>query len=268
MLLLVADRGSPSLHDDIIQEMDRLHLSDFIGMTMQQAWVHLHEVWGVYDPPPASDYNDANPYQTPTARHIYTSRREIIYTPQETPIGGEYASFWNSYRNLDDEFGFAYPADWILRTIITDAGEIYFIGVCNSDVENFSMDRPKGTCIWFVKDGGVDPLLPLDQAAIESRCNENMTCECSSALLIPETAGHPARAELQFTAMYYDPPWTAFAVVFRNSAGKLIEMYSLVPLMQTPEAQAMVTSFVLGNDTPIIAPNFEPSKKIPLDKSW
>jgi hypothetical protein len=45
-LLFIASRGSPSLRNDITMEMERLQLQDFIGMTMTQAWVRLHAIWG------------------------------------------------------------------------------------------------------------------------------------------------------------------------------------------------------------------------------
>ncbi len=268
MLQFFASRGSPSLRDDINGEMERLRLPDFIGMTMTQAWVHVHAVWGDYDPKLATDFIYLeDPSIKPTPTPIPTRGPSSIRTPQGTLEGGGFANFWVEYRDPDDNYGFAYPADWVLSSQPDDANPDKGMSVCNNDLDNFYWGDPKGSCILILEKGGIDPDHPLDQAASEAICVYYMNQECGPITLIPENSGHPARVEVQFKVMYLDPPITAAAVVFRTVSGKLIIFYSTVPIMQTPEAQAIVDTFVLGDDTPIIAPAFEPSKKISVTET-
>jgi hypothetical protein len=258
MLLLVAGRGSPALHDDIIQEMDRLHLPDFIGMTMNQAWVHLHSVWGISDPPPPTVPKDSN---RPT--EIPTPGSDPIRTPQATLEGGGSANFWAAYRDPDDGYGFAYPVDWVFRRAPYVANVDQGMTVCNNDSEDYYyMGVSAGICIFISEITGIDPALTLEQAAREFYCRPNRVEKCTLLGFFPETSQRPARVELQIQFTDGSMSATRFVAAFRNPAGKLIIFYMVSTFMQTPEVPAMVDSFVFGNDTPIVAPAFEPSKKI------
>jgi len=260
--LFVADRASPMLYSDIMMEMDRLQLRDFIGMTMTEAWIHLHVVWGIANPPPVSDLMRIDP--TPT-KFMYTPHPTEFITPQPLLDGSRYANFWAEFRNPDDGYGFAYPADWILRDHWGGGHPYWHMTICNNDLEYMLMDTPKGVCIEINRMWSSDPDKPFAQAATEGLCNLALHYECGPITLIPETANHPARVEFQFTAMVSDPQSMAFAAVFMEPNGRLIEIYSYLEVMKTTEARAIIESFVMGDDIPIVAPDFEPSKKVSLE---
>jgi hypothetical protein len=257
MLLLVAGRGSPALHDDIIQEMDRLHLSDFIGMTMTQAWVHLHEVWGISNPP-----SPTVPKYSYLPTLVPTPGPYSIRTPQATLEGGGYASFWAEYRDPDDGYGLVYPADWVLRSEPDVANVNQGITICNNDLEDYYQANNAGICISIGEFAGIDPALTLSQAACEIFNNQYFDKECVITTFFAETSDRPAHLEIQIPPGEGSTSKTELEYIFRNPVGKLIIFYTNFEINQTSEAQAMVDSFVFGEDTPIIAPAFEPSKKI------
>jgi hypothetical protein len=252
-LLYYANNGSPSLQSDITTEMKRLNLPDFIGMTMSEAWVHLHKRWGVTNPPSISDFMFIDP-------SISTQVPMTIYNPETTLEGGEFARFWAEYRDLDDSYGFAYPADWVLRIQPDLTGNNKWMMVCNHDTDSFRVDNPTGICVFIVEDKRIVPTLPVDQAAYELICGPSHACD--PIILIPEEPGQLERAEVQFSVLYDHYSWASLGIVYRNPAGKMIVFYSDYYTMQTPEANAIVDSFVLGDDTPIPSPDFEPSKRI------
>jgi hypothetical protein len=267
--LLVANRASPSLHDDIMKELDRLQLQDFIGMTMAEAWIHLHVVWGVADPPPASDLKHID--LTPTIFRP-TPFPTVILTPQPILDGSRYAKFWAEFRDSNYGFGFAFPADWILRSQ-WDGNSYGIMTLCNNDLEYLPINTPGGICIEINRSWESDIDEPFLQEAPKGLCNLVLRYECGPITLIPETTNRPAHVEFQFTAhefqyrdIYSDPNSTAFAAVFIDSYGTLIEIYSYLPIMQSPEARAIIDSVVLEKDIQVVAPDFEPSKKVIFDE--
>jgi hypothetical protein len=259
----LAANGSPAFRDDINRELERLHLPDFTGMTMQQAWVHLHEVWGVYDPPPASDYNDTNPYKTPTPFPTRTPEPTVIprhvLTPEGTLESVEYARYWVEYRNMVSGYGFAYPADWILTKMEQYSPLYFLLRLCDRDVDYFGIERVEGICLFLVEEQPRIPASTFEQAIFDRFCNPDLYIQCEPIIIRSDIPGRPIRAELQYTPLFYDNHPTALAVFFQSTPEKLTYFFSTLEIMQTREAQAVVDSFVWGEDTSIGSPNFRPS---------
>jgi hypothetical protein len=241
-----ADHGSPELRSDILNEMSRLNLPEFVGMTMAEAWIHLHAIWGEPNPPPVSEFaykGSSDPF--------------VLYSSRENAQGGEFSEYWAVFRDPDDGYGFAYPADWILRTTAVAPDVDSYLWLCNSDIDYWN-DEPKGICILLVEDRQIDPEFTLEQAARVSFCPYPYDLNRDACLIaiIPEKGAHPARAEVNHTPL---PQMEFKGVIFQNSSGKAISLAASIPIMSTPEILALIDSIVLGVDTPILAPSFRPS---------
>jgi hypothetical protein len=136
--------------------------------------------------------------------------------------------------------------------------------ICNNISEIYRYGDIFRICVMIRENKGIDPSLPLDQAVAKTLCIYPDSFECGPIQLLPETAGRPERAVVSYKLIHADPQ-TGVMVVFRNHSGKTIVFVSSEREMFTAEAQAMVNSFVLGNNTSIIAPDFLPSKPIKVN---
>jgi hypothetical protein len=254
-LMFISDRASPALKSDIQTEMDRLNLTDFVGLTMTEAWVHLHAIWGVSDPPRISDL------QRQAFRPTATTVPIVRYSPTEIPAGGEFAISWAVFRDPHDKYGFAYPADWVLWTRFDYGDFNNWMWLCNSGEINFRTITPGSVCVFIDEVEGFNPASSLGETATDCF---HVGIYPAPISLIPKNGAHPARAEVNFKYPFMNPQWEAHGVAFQNAAGLFIYMYSTAENMSTPEILALVDSIVLGAKTQVLAPDFQPSGKTDL----
>ncbi|MGB7540227.1 MAG: hypothetical protein WBM17_16925, partial [Anaerolineales bacterium] len=202
----------------------------------------------------AAPSNTPTPWPTPIPRSFWT--------PQSTLEGGEYAHYWAEFRDIEDGYGFAYPADWYLSSQPDAEVVDKYMQVCNNNLLSYRWDDILRVCVGIEEQTGIDPSLPLDQAAKAVLCQYPASSECGKTILLPETGGKPARVILPIKILYEEPQRMIIFIVFRISNGKLFIFSSSDREMSALEIQAILESFVLGNDTPIIPPEFTPSTAI------
>ncbi|MBN1440911.1 MAG: hypothetical protein JW929_16000 [Anaerolineales bacterium] len=183
------------------------------------------------------------------------------WTPQGTLTDGPYAEYWAEYRDQKDQYGFAYPADWTLRSQQDEYVEEKWMQVCNHNAEEYDPNNRLMIC-FFVFENQCDPSLSLEEAAYRLLDDNNYYIKALE--FVPDRKADPPRVIIHYRFFSeYDPPEaireTGYWIIFQNPNGKLIILGVFEREMTTAEIQAMINSFVFGLDTAIISPGFIPS---------
>jgi hypothetical protein len=208
-----------------------------------------------------------HPTMTPTA----TAYPLLPWTPQATNNTGPYAGFWAEYRDSEDQYGFAYPADWVLQSQPDDYVPEKEMELCNNNASEYDRDNPLMICI-TIRERLTNLNLTLYEAA-NSLSRQFPGIDTYGALLEADLAldslSNPERVLYHFKMaldVNYEDLRTGYMVFFRDSRGKMIIFSGWARDMSTAEAQAVIDSFVFGPNAQIISPDFIPSRLVDFNQ--